>query len=82
MSVTIIRPKPEELDPVKVRILQRAIVDICLAAGMEPERKIRQGHPEDEPKDFFQQVLEDNIAWHERQKNKDPSDKGPDSTTK
>lgn len=82
MSVTIIRPKPEELDPVKVRILQRAIVDICLAAGMEPERKIRPGHPEDEPKDFYQQVLEDNIAWHERQKNKDPSDKGPDSTTK
>ena len=82
MSVTIIRPKPEELDPVKVRILQRAIVDICLAAGMEPERKIRPGHPEDEPKDFFQQVLEDNIAWHERQKNKDPSDKGPDSTIK
>lgn len=82
MSVTIIRPKPEELDPAKVRILQRAIVDICLAAGMEPERKIRPGHPEDEPKDFFQQVLEDNIAWHERQKNKDPSDKGPDSTTK
>ncbi len=82
MSVTIIRPKPEELDPVKVRILGQAIIDTCIAAGVKPERVVRPGHPEDEPKDFFQQVYEDNVAWHERQKNKDPSDKGPDSTTK
>ena len=73
MSVTIIRPKPEELDPVKIKVLERAIVDICIAAGVKPERTIRPGHPEDEPKDFFQQVLEDNIAWHEKNKNTIPA---------
>lgn len=73
MSVTIIRPAPEELDPVKIKVLERAIVDICIAAGVKPERTIRPGHPEDEPKDFYQQVLEDNIAWHEKHKNKIPT---------
>lgn len=80
MSVTIIRPKTEDIDPVKVRILERAIVDICVAAGMKPERTIRPGHPEDEPEDFFQQVLNNNVAWHERQKNKDPSNNTASNT--
>lgn len=77
MSVTIIRPAPEELDPVKIKVLERAIVDICIAAGVKPERTIRPGHPEDEPKDFYQQVLEDNIAWHEKHKNKIPAKDNP-----
>ena len=61
MPVTIIRP--EKVDPVKVKILEKAIIDICVAAHVEPARIVRPGHPEDKPEDFYT-----NEAWHERRR--------------
>ena len=66
MAVTIIRP--EKVDPIKVKILEQAIIDICVAAHVEPARIVRPGHPEDKPEDFYTQVVQDNEAWHERRR--------------
>ena len=66
MPVTIIRP--EKVDPVKVKRLEKAIIDICVAAHVEPARIVRPGHPEDKPEDFYTQVVRDNEAWHERRR--------------
>ena len=43
MAVTIIRP--EKVDPIKVKILEQAIIDICVAAHVEPARSVNPGHP-------------------------------------
>lgn len=73
MIVKIIRP--ETVDPVRVEILRQAIIQTCIAAKVKPARTIREGHPEDEPEDFYEQVKRDNEEWHKRMKEKEEQER-------